>query len=231
IGKNAFRNRKIGDLLHPQRESKQVLDQVRLSMGSAVFSAQYLQRPIPEEGNIIKRDWFKFYDWPPRPEPGDRIVQSWDTAMKPDQRNDPSVCTTWRERNGACYLIDVVRERVDYPELKRLVLSLRSKFEPDAILVEDKGSGTALIQELRNAGSPFPIPIDPKGDKVMRMYVQAAKIEAGQVYLPREAPWLSEFLLEVLAFPRYRHDDQVDSLSQFLNWVQQPQSLFRCYWD
>src|SRR5262249_26316668 len=100
------------------------------------------------------------------------------------------------------------------------------KFTPDAILIEDKGSGTALIQELRNVGSPFPIPIDPKGEKQMRMHVQAAKIEAGQVYLPREASWLGEFLLEVLAFPRSPHDDQVDSLSQFLSWVSQPPSIF-----
>ena len=110
--------------------------------------------------------------------------------------------------------------------VKRLVLGLRSKFQPDALLIEDKGSGTALIQELATAGSPFPIPIDPKGDKEMRMHVQAAKIEAGQIYLPREASWLSEFLLEVLAFPRGRHDDQVDSLSQFLGWVGRPREIF-----
>jgi len=226
IANGTFHDRKVGELLHPERESQQILDMLRLNMGCAVFSAQYLQRPIAEEGNMIKHDWFKFYDRPPRREPGDRIIQSWDTAMKPDQRNDPSVCTTWHEKNGPCYLIDVVRQRVDYPDLKRLVLSLRSKFAPDAVLIEDKGSGTALVQELANAGSPFPIAIDPKGDKLMRMHVQAAKIEAGQVYLPREASWLSEFLFEVLAFPRGRHDDQVDSLSQFLNWVGQPPPFF-----
>jgi predicted phage terminase large subunit-like protein len=226
VGDHSSHRRSIGDLLHPERESQQVLDKLKLSMGSAVFSAQYLQRPIAEEGNLIKRDWFKFYDQPPLREPGDRIVQSWDTAMKPDERNDPSVCTTWHERNGACYLIDVVRQRVDYPDLKRLVLSLRSRFAPDAVLIEDKGSGTALIQELASTGSPFPIAIDPKGDKLMRMHVQAAKVEAGQVYLPRQASWLGEFLFEVLAFPRGRHDDQVDSLSQFLNWVHQPRPIF-----
>ena len=96
---------------------------------------------------------------------------------------------------------------------------VRAKFKPDAILIEDKGSGTALIQELSATGSLRPIPINPKGEKEQRMFIQAAKVEAGQVYLPREAAWLSEFLLEVLALPRGRHDDQVDSLSQFLLWA------------
>jgi predicted phage terminase large subunit-like protein len=230
ISDRDIHRRNTGDLLHPEREPRDVLERLKASMGSGSFSAQYLQQPVPEMGNLIKRDWFKFYERIPDHTTRSRLVQSWDTANKPEHCNDPSVCTTWLESEDRYYLIDVARHRVDYPCLRRLVVTLRDRFRPDAILIEDKGSGTALIQELRAGPPPHPIAIEPKGDKQMRMHVQAAKIESGQVYLPREASWLSEFLSEMLAFPRSRHDDQVDSVSQFLSWVGQRQAPIFDYW-
>ena len=220
IGDSEWYHREPGDLLFPERESLADLEQIRRDMGSATYSAQYLQRPVPEQGNSIKLDWFRYYDDRPVRGPDDRVIQSWDTAMKANQQSDHSVCTPWLDRNGTYYLIDVARERVDFPNLKRLAVALRDKFKPDVILIEDKGSGTALIQEL-STGALRPIPINPKGEKEHRMNIQLAKINAGQVLLPRDAPWLSEFLLEVLAFPKGRHDDQVDSLSQFLEYAGQ----------
>ena len=219
IGEGVSHHREIGDVLHPERESHDHLDRMKVSLGSETFSAQYLQRPVPEEGNMIKRDWLQPYDVLPVRGPNDRIIQSWDTAMKPDQRSDPSVCTTWLEKEGKCYLMDVTRERVDFPALKALVIGLNRRFQADVVIIEDKSSGTSLIQDLKGEGSLHPIAFKPEGDKVMRMHAETAKIEAGRVLLPREAPWLDTFLSEILAFPGSRHDDQVDSLSQFLNWV------------
>ena len=220
IGDDEFHPRNLGDVLHPERESRDLLlGRIKRTMGSETFSAQYLQRPVPEEGNMIKRAWLRFYDLLPERGPNDRTIQSWDTAMKPDERSDHSVCTTWLKMGGLYYLIDVTRERVDFPDLKRLVIGLHRQFSADDVIIEDKSSGTSLIQQLKSEGSLYPIAFNPEGDKIMRMHAQSSKIQAGQVLLPREAPWLDTFLNEILAFPGSSHDDQVDSLSQFLKWA------------
>jgi predicted phage terminase large subunit-like protein len=118
--------------------------------------------------------------------------------------------------------MDVHRARLEYPELKRRVAEQAQRHHADVVLIEDKGSGIQLIQELKREGPIRPIPILPEGDKVTRMWTQCAKIEAGDVFLPERAPWLQDFRIEILQFPRGRHDDQVDSLSQFLIWVTRP---------
>ena len=176
---------------------------------------------------MILRKWLQYYDHLPVRDLDARVIQSWDTAMKPDQRNDPSVCTTWLEHKGLFYLMDVTRERVNYPDLKRLVMRRANRFGADVVIIEDKGSGTSLIQDLKNEGTLHPIAFTPKLDKLTRMDAQTAKIEAGQVLLPRDAPWLATFLEEILSFPGSRHDDQVDSTSQFLAWVsERPKPVF-----
>ena len=222
IGSGRTYLRKAGELLHPVRESKEVLDRIKLGLGSFNFSAQYQQCPVPPEGEIIKWEWFRSYDEPPARTADDRIVQSWDTASKAEEINDFSVCSTWLISGNDYYLIDVLREKLKYPDLKRRIIEHARRFSANSIIIEDKGSGIALIQELQRetADVPHPIAFTPETDKVTRMHAQSAKIEAGQVHLPRRAEWLQEFRLELLQFPRGRHDDQVDSLSQFLNWIE-----------
>jgi hypothetical protein len=95
-GPGKFHTRRTGDILHPARESQEVLDRIKAEIGSLMFSAQYQQRPVPLEGNLIRRDWFKYYDQLPPKDPSARIVQSWDVAMMTGETNDFSVCTTWR---------------------------------------------------------------------------------------------------------------------------------------
>jgi predicted phage terminase large subunit-like protein len=174
---------------------------------------------IPAEGNLISPAWLRSYDVLPEREAGDKIVQSWDCAAKSGELNDYSACITFLVRRNQFYVVDVLREKLTYPELKKKVLQQRDRFAADVVLVEDTGHGTALIQELRDSGSLHAIGIRPEADKITRMSAQSAKIEAGQLFLPVKAPWLEDFKTELLAFPAGRHDDMVDALSQFLGWT------------
>ena len=221
-GPHDLHRRKEGDLLHPERESRKTLARIKADIGSLTFSAQYQQRPLPVEGNLIKRKWFKRYKTPPERSADLRIVQSWDMATTTRQTSDYSVCTTWAMRERTYYLLDVWRDRLEYPDLKRKVIALQELHSADAVLIESVGLGLNLVQDLRDdspAGFPYPIGIRPEGDKVVRMVAQSARIEAGQVVVPEDAPWLDVFLSELLAFPHGRFDDQVDSVSQFLAWA------------
>ncbi len=223
IGPNANHRRNKGDVLHPAREPMALLEEIRREIGSLTFSAQYLQRPVPLQGNLIKRDWLKWYEVAPTRGIGGTVVQSWDVASTTANTGDWSVCTTWLTIKRNYYLLDVWRGRLEFPQLRRKLISLACENMPNRVLVEQAGPGLHLIQELGTTptpGVPIPIGIKPEGDKLVRMEAQCARFEAGQVHLPREAPWLSEFLHEIFAFPKGRHDDQVDSVSQFLNWAE-----------
>jgi predicted phage terminase large subunit-like protein len=219
LGNGRVHRRKAGDLLHPEREPKKVLDELKTGMGSHVFSAQYQQAPVPPGGALIKRDWLRTYARTPERAPGDRVIQSWDTATKAGTTNDYSVCTTWLMRGPDYYVLDVLRRRLEYPDLKRTVIDHAAKRQATAVLIEDAGTGTPLVAELRRGSKLRPIPIRPDRDKIVRLEGQTAVIEAGHVLLPDKAPWLDDFLAEILAFPYGRYDDQVDSMSQFLAWA------------
>jgi predicted phage terminase large subunit-like protein len=219
IGPGRLHTRKVGDLLHPARESRQTLDAMKVAMGSATFSAQYQQSPIPPGGHMIDWNWFSWFE-PDNELAVDDVVISWDTAMKPTELADYSVGTVWGRKGDLYYLVDVIRVRLDYPALRRKVIEVyqRWRWQDPTILIEDAGSGTSLYQDLYEQNIPA-MAIKPEGDKVMRMSAQTAKIEAGAVHLPRHAPWLDDLRTELLAFPQGVHDDQVDSISQALNWM------------
>lgn len=175
---------------------------------------------IVEGGSIVKLAWFQRYTVAPiNPT---RIIQSWDTASKGKDLSDPSVCTTWLEYQGNYYLVDVYADRIAYPELKRRVASMAYRDTPHAILIEDKSSGQSLIEDLREDSFPFNIvPIEPVKDKVTRMSSASLTIEAGRVFIPSMSPWLADFETEMSSFPASKNDDQVDSTSQFLNWMRE----------
>jgi predicted phage terminase large subunit-like protein len=221
LGGGRFYERQVGDVLDPVREPQHVLDELKAAMGTMDFSAQYLQRPVPLEGNLIKRDWLRFGGEFFFLLPDDLLVISWDTAMSESELSDYSVATVWVIRGDHCYLIDLVRERFNYPGLKRAALELGERY-PDAVtLIEEKGSGMSLIQDLREARVRA-IGIKPDTDKVTRLYACAPHFESGSVFFPspdQNAPWLNDLVAELLAFPGGRHDDQVDSISQALTWV------------
>lgn len=219
LGSGVFFRRAVGDVLHPEREPLSVLHELRATMGSQAFSAQYQQTPVPPGGAFIQLSWFRRYARAPEWERGDQIVQSWDTASKANKSNDFSVCTTWLMRNADYYLLDVLRERLEFPDLRRRILTHAETHRATSVLIEDASSGASLIQDLRHEGKLRPIPIRAERDKIVRLEAQSAVIEAGHVLLPEAAPWLDDFQLEVLSFPHGRHDDQVDSVSQFLGWA------------
>jgi len=218
IGPKKFHWRKVGDLRHPALEPAHILAEIKARMGTMDFSAQYLQRPIPAEGNMIKREWIKLYRALPEKKSGDYTVISWDTAMKPTELSDYSVGTAWQVQGDNCYLIDLIRGRFDFAELKRAVMRQKAQWPEAHILIEDKGSGTSLIQELRRE-RVNPIPITPDIDKVTRLYATQPRFESGSVYFPEHA-WLSDLIDELLGFPEGRYDDQVDSISQALAWIE-----------
>jgi predicted phage terminase large subunit-like protein len=216
-----------GIALHEARESYSYLQSLKAELGSYVFSAQYLQRPLAQEGGMIKPEWFHRYNEPPMHESIISITQSWDTAIKSGSSSDYSVCTTWAEVTGkGHFLLDVIRIKAEYPMLKRIIIEQAHKYQPETILMEDKASGQSLLQDLRQASalkSPLPlVPILPKFDKITRMAKASSMIEGGIVHIPARAinyPWLNDFEMELYTFPNSAHDDICDSLSQYLNWA------------
>lgn len=225
IGEGRVQHREIGEALHPEREPLVQLEHQKAQMGSAVFSAQYQQAPIPTEGALFKRAWLRHYDRAPERTPGDQIVQSWDTASKDGAFSDWSVCVTALLRKNEYTILDVLRRKLDFPALRRTVISHAEQHKTDVLLIEDAASGQQLIQQLKHdapPGVPRPIAIKPEGDKISRASGVSAKIEAGGLLLPKDAPWLDLFERELLGFPNARHDDQVDALTQLLSWRKPP---------
>src|SRR5215469_10975926 len=216
--------RRPGEALHPEREPLPVLDNIRRTIGEYNFAGQYQQSPAPLGGGLVKLEGFKRYRDSERPERFDRIVQSWDTANKATELSDFSVCTTWGVKAKDLFLLGVFRRRLDYPALKRAVREQQDLFNATEVLIEDKASGTQLIQELILDGCHAATSYEPTCDKIMRLHAQTALIENGFVHIPETAPWLDAYLHELTVFPKGKHDDQVDSTAQFLDWFKRPSS-------
>jgi predicted phage terminase large subunit-like protein len=214
--------RKTGEALHPARESADTLTRIRAQMGAPAFLAQYQQAPCPREGAMVKRSWFTLYaaeDLPPR---FYTRLLSCDTANKASELSDYSALTMWGIKSRHLWLLDVVRKRMEYPELKRTIKEMAQRHSASVVLIEDRASGTQLIQELRHDGVSGVEGCQPEGDKQMRLWAQTASMEQGFVHLPKEAPWLDAWLRELTSFPNSKHDDQVDSTTQAMAWVAKP---------
>jgi predicted phage terminase large subunit-like protein len=211
--------RRKGEALFPEKEPLETLDEIRREIGSYAFGAQYQQNPVPPDGARIRWEWFGVYDeQPPRSELL-LVVQSWDTAHSTEPGADFSVCTTRGVgKDESFYLLDVWRRQVDYPTLLRTARELKAKWKADHVVIEKAGVGYALLGDLLKEFRATICAYQPKVDKESRFAAQSAKIESGIVHLPKEAAWLGPFKHELMAFPNGRHDDQVDSVAQFLDW-------------
>lgn len=215
-------DRKAGEPLHPEREPLIVLEEIRRTMGSYDFEAQYQQNPTSPTGGIIKRAWLKIR--PPElwPAAFDKVYQSWDTANTASEFSNYSVCITVGVKGKNFFVLDVYRKRLEFPDLLRAVEAQFRKFSPCAVVVEEAASGVQLIQQLKAQGIYDIKAMKPEGDKEVRLYTQAAVFEGGYFFLPAGAPWLQEYVRELTAFPGGKFSDQVDATTQALAFIKGP---------
>ncbi len=223
-----------GEALHPERYPIKMLDNIRLGtsdeagVGSRVWASLYQQRPSASEGVIFRREhWQYFNPINPLKIEGDigsgrylrthlelrAIIQAWDTAAGGKQSNDYSCCVTLGISRNRYYVLDVWKQKVEFPELKRAVRQQYDKWKPNKVCVEGGGSATgkSVIQELsRDTRIPF-FELVHVTDKVLRANVVSPTHEAGLVSLPDGAPWAHDFVESCAVFPNAANDDDVDA--------------------
>lgn len=213
-----YYEREVGELLHPEREGLKELDRAKRELGEADFEAQYNQNPILPGGNLIKIEWWRYLKEIPKT--SSRKIQVWDTAMKTGQQNAYSVCGTWLEFEKGFLLIDIWRNKVEAPELFKMAEALYRKEKPSAVLIEDKASGTGLVQQMQRIGLPA-IPIQKNIDKIEAINLVTPTLQAGNVYLLEDQPWLADFITECSQAPNGAYMDQVDMLTMAVNYMRQ----------
>jgi len=204
--------------LWPEQWSLESLLRTRASMPAWQWNAQYMQNPTASESAIIKREWIRWWehDTPPKV---DFIVQSYDTALTTKTRSDYSVCHTWgvffheEDNSTNAILLNRVKGKWEFPELKQMALEQYQEWEPDSVIVEAKASGQPLVDEMRRSGI-FVQEFSPgKGqDKIARLNAVADMFSAGHVWFP-ETSWAQATVEEIISFPSGEHDDEVDAMT------------------
>lgn len=208
-----------GDALWPDAYPVERLEAIKRAVGSRVWEALYQQRPSPDDGGLLRRNWWKFYRQ--APSDFDEIIQSWDATFKDTQGSDYVVGQVWGRVGADKYLLDQVRARMDFPATVQAIRTMSAKWpKATAKLVEDKANGPAIIATLKSEVTGL-IPVEPQGSKQARAAAVSPQIEAGNVYLPDpshepKVPWVHDFIEECAAFPNGAHDDQVDAMTQAL---------------
>jgi len=204
--------RGVGDALWPEFGfTLEKLEQIRKDVGSRVFASLYQQRPTAEEGNLLKRDWWRYYEVAPQMA---NVLMSVGAAFKDGADSDYVAIQIWGKVNANLYLLDSVRARMNFPVTIQTILNMAKKWPQAHLkLIEDKANGSAIIQTLsRHVGGI--VPVQPMGGKVSRVNAVSAYIEAGNVFLPRSSTWVHDFVEECANFPNGKHDDMVDCMSQ-----------------
>lgn len=203
------------DILDKTRYDLNVLNQIKQSIGLHNFNAQYLQKPNLSR-QILSNDMILQID--NMPTKYEFIVQSWDTASQTSNNADFSVCATFGVYKKKYYLINLFKARVQYTELKTNALKLIQEYKPMYVLIENKSSGQALIQELKILHDNI-IPQTPKIDKLMRLETNINIIQSGTLVFPKNSTWINDVILELTEFPNGKHDDIVDCITQFLSFI------------
>lgn len=228
--------RNKGDLLHPGRDTVEVIKDLQDSLGEYGFAGQYQQEPCPLEGGIIKESWLQYYDETTSTiaEPKQLFI-SWDTANKTGENNAYSACCViLMTKDYKFYLVEVIRGRWETPELFDKIREVYNKWKYDKnagnyvkLLIEDKASGEYLIPMINRAfdqcGYQFnAVAVKPSMDKISRLQAISVLIEKGNVLFPKMGDsWWADFIKELLSFPGSKHKDQVDALSQCINFANQ----------
>lgn len=217
LSRNHFLERLPGDVLHPARFGSTEIRALKAQLGQSDYDAQYNQRPLPPGGALFKREWLQYFEGQPTAQNFDAIIQSWDTAYSTQGGADYSVCSTWGVRGTQYCLLDMYRERLEFPALERKVHQLRQQWHADIVIVEAAGSGISLYQNIARGNPRHWLKCKaPEGGKQDRASKQSPKFERGEICIPRSAAWLEAFEQELMSFPHGKHDDQVDSVVQFL---------------
>jgi len=210
-----------GQPLWPEFWPMEELESLRAELPNQKWQAQYQQSPTSESSAIVKREWWRTWD-SDTPPPCDFILMAWDTAYEKSNRADYSACTTWGvfyhpddsgKAQANIILLNAIRDRVEFPQLKRMVLEQSDEWEPDSIIIEKKASGAPLIYELRAMGVPVQEFTPVRGnDKITRLNAVSDLFASGRVWAPN-TNWAEEVIDEVASFPSGDHDDYVDTVS------------------
>jgi predicted phage terminase large subunit-like protein len=199
-----------GRALWPEMFPVAVLEQRRKELGTWAFEALYQGRPTPAEGNLFRREWFRYFEGEPAITTG---LQVWDTAISEQTTADYSACVTLGVEQGTnrILVLDVFRARLTMPDLERAIVRQYELYRPQVIGIEDRVSGTSAIQLLTSKYHLPIVPVRADKDKIARAQAAAPFLEGGQVALRAAAQWLEDFEEELCQFPQGAHDDQVDA--------------------
>lgn len=209
--------RNIGEALWPEKFDIKRLNEIKNELGSYWFSAMYQGIPIANEDQIIKPEYWKKYNYDIiNP---DFVFVSWDTAIKPEEKNDFTVASLWKVKNGNLYFDDLFRKKLDFPSTLALFETIRAKHKDIELdIIEDKASGSQLIQTIKAFTNHSIKAIDPKTNKETRAHLATPLFEAGKVHI-RDTHWTDIVISECAEFPVGRYDDIVDSVTQAVNYA------------
>lgn len=214
----------IGEPLNPARRGRDAIAKLQATMDPFNFAGQYQQEPYPEGGGIFEQEWWQHYslaDVPPLDQ-AEVLIQSWDLAFKDTKGSDFVVGQVWGLWGTDMFLLDQVRGRLSFTATQDAIDRMSRKWpEARVRLIEDKANGPAVMDAL---GKKYPmIPIEPRGSKTARARAVTGAIRAGQVHIPHadDATWVRGFIKEATAFPRGKHDDQVDAATQAIDYLDQ----------
>ena len=211
-------HRKQGEALHPERFSLEILNEIKSTLSTADWLSLYQQKPVPEGGAIFETSKLRYYDETSEPKRFDQIVGSWDMTFKENKTSDFVVGQLWGRKGSEFYLLDMVRDRMDFVKTLKVFINFANKHKNcNCWLVEDKANGTAIISTLKKHISGI-IPITPKESKQERAYAITPYLEAGNIFFPKNQNFTKDLEEEMLQFPAAAHDDTVDSMTQALNY-------------
>jgi predicted phage terminase large subunit-like protein len=205
-----------GELLFPELFTDKVLAQSKKDLGSTDYAGQHQQRPAAAEGGIFKRDWWRRYTPAELPAMHMTLI-SVDATFKQGSDVDFVAIHVWGFNGPRAFLLARRHSQMGFTATKDSIRILYAEFRPSAILIEDKANGPAIIEELSRE-IPGVIAINPEGGKISRAWAASPSVEAGGVYLPKDEPWVEEVIDEAADFPNAKHDDDVDAMTQALNW-------------
>lgn len=203
-------------LFDPVRLSLKTIERTKKEMTEQGFTSQYMQNPMVEGGNMVKKSWFRFYRSVP-----DSCTWSMsvDATFKKTETSDHVAIGVWAKRDANRYLADVINERMGFLETIEMILQLKLKYpNVNKVLIEDKANGSAIIDTLKNKISGI-IPVNPGSrDKIERLNAVLPIIQAGNIHLPlpKDAPWVGSYIEQMTIFPNTDEDDMVDMTSQYL---------------